>query len=81
MLDESPREEDIERFSSDETGFCPTCGMEVWDDSEQCPSCGAWMRDGTSHCDPVAHEFRKKMIILITIVILIGFFYGVLGLF
>jgi uncharacterized membrane protein YvbJ len=81
MYDEGPSEEDIQRFSSDQTGFCPDCGEEVWDDISQCPSCGTWLKNGTSHRDPVTNEFRKKMIIIVVIIILLGFFYGVTKLF
>ncbi len=76
MYDEGPSEEDIQRFSSDQTGFCPDCGEGVWDDVSQCPSCGTWLKNGTSHRDPVANEFHKKMITIVIIAILLGFFYG-----
>tara|TARA_B100000959_G_C14822999_1_gene558608 strand:+ start:284 stop:526 length:243 start_codon:yes stop_codon:yes gene_type:complete len=78
---EGPSQDDINRFSSDETGFCPHCGKEVWDDVNQCPSCGSWMQDGASHRDPVVNVFRNKMIVLIVVMMLIGFLYGVLRLF
>ncbi len=81
MYDDGPSQEDIERFSADETGFCPQCGKEIWDDVTKCPSCGSWMQHGTSHRNPIANEFRKKMIVLVVIAMLIGFFYSVLRLF
>jgi uncharacterized membrane protein YvbJ len=81
MHDEGPSEEDIERFSSRETGYCPKCGEEVWDDISKCPSCGIWMQQGTSHRDPVSTTFRRKSIMLIILVLLVGFLYSVLRLF
>ena len=62
---EGPSQEDIERFSSDESGYCPHCGEEIWDDVSQCTACGEWIQGNTSHRTPVENEFRKKMIILI----------------
>jgi uncharacterized membrane protein YvbJ len=62
MHDEGPSHEDIERFSDQETGFCPKCGNEIWDDVSKCPSCGIWLQGNTSHRDPISSEFRKKTI-------------------
>jgi uncharacterized membrane protein YvbJ len=62
---EGPSQEDIERFSSDESGYCPRCGEEIWDDVSKCPACGEWIQGNTSHRTPMENEFRKKMIILI----------------
>ncbi len=62
---EGPSQEDIERFSSDESGYCPNCGEEIWDDVTQCPACGQWIQGNTAHRTPVENAFRKKMIILI----------------
>jgi uncharacterized membrane protein YvbJ len=73
MRNEEPSQNDIERFSEEETGYCPHCGEEVWDDVTQCPSCGTWLSDGTSHRNPIENEFRKKMIILIVLLALVSF--------
>ena len=40
MHDEDPSDEDVDRFG-DDSGFCPDCGREVWDEAWQCPHCGA----------------------------------------
>ena len=39
MIDEDPSDEDLDRFSA-ETGYCPDCGREVWDEAWECPHCG-----------------------------------------
>jgi len=39
MKYEGPSEEDLERFSREDTGYCPECGEEVWDDAPQCKAC------------------------------------------
>ena len=40
MLDDDPSDEDLDRFSG-QTGYCPDCGEEIWDEAWQCPHCGA----------------------------------------
>ncbi|MAI67728.1 MAG: hypothetical protein CMJ26_07630 [Phycisphaerae bacterium] len=62
---EGPSEEDIERFSSDDTGYCPHCGEEIWDDVTQCPACGSWIQGSASHRTLLENDLRKRMIILI----------------
>ena len=37
-VDEDPSEEDQQRFV-EETGYCPECGEEIWDEAWQCPHC------------------------------------------
>jgi len=75
--DEGPSQEDIERFSQDETGFCPHCGEEIWDDASSCPSCHEWLRDGTTHQNPIAGEFNKRWLTLITLIVLTMFVWGI----
>ena len=79
MKDERPSTEDTERFSAIETGYCPHCGDEIWDDVAKCPSCGAWLEQGSSHRTLVSNEFRKKSIIIIVVVVLFAFLYGLLS--
>jgi DNA-directed RNA polymerase subunit RPC12/RpoP len=76
MYNEGPSQEDIERFSDRETGYCPHCGSEIWDDVIQCPSCNSWLKEGTSHRDPVSGDFRKRFIVIVVVVVLIGFLWG-----
>jgi uncharacterized protein (DUF983 family) len=78
--DEHPSQEDIDRFS-DETGFCPHCGEEIWDDATQCHACDTWIETGTVHDNPTTLFFKKKCSILIIIIILIAFFWGVTNYF
>jgi predicted amidophosphoribosyltransferase len=79
--DEGPSQEDLSRFSSDETGYCPNCGEDIYDDASQCPVCNSWLSEGVSHQDLVSKAFRKKFLVMIVIVILIGFFWSVRYLF
>jgi len=76
LHDEGPSQEDIERFSGVETGYCPSCGEEIWDDAEQCPSCNIWLQGGTSHREPVVNEFRKRSTVVVVIIILMAFLYA-----
>lgn len=76
MYDEGPSQEDIERFSESETGYCPHCGNEIWDNASQCPSCNSWLSEGTSLRDPASNSFQKRFIILIVIIVLTAFLWG-----
>jgi hypothetical protein len=75
--DEGPSQEDIERFSSHETGYCPHCGKEIWDDIEKCPSCNTWLQGGTVHQNQANRAFRHRAFVFIIIVVLLGFFWGI----
>lgn len=71
-VDEGPSPEDIERFS-EETGFCPDCGAEIWDQAEVCPECHAYISGGAGHRSPGEEWFRRKWIGLVIIAVLIAF--------
>jgi hypothetical protein len=57
--DDGPSADDLARFGH-ESGFCPHCGAEVWDDSQQCPSCGKWM-DGPRIRRPHTQAARRTI--------------------
>ncbi len=78
MIDEDPTPEDIERFSG-ETGFCPDCGAEVWDQAGQCPSCGTILAGQTATRHPVAGTMRRRWIALIAVIVLVGFALAIFG--
>jgi len=78
MIDEDPAPEDIERFSG-ETGFCPDCGEEVWDDAGQCPSCGAVLAGRTATRHPARGQLRRRWIVLIAVIVLLAFAVAILG--
>ncbi len=75
-VDEGPSEEDIERFSKNETGYCPNCGEEIWDDANRCHACNEWFHTAPLHQDPITRDFNKKWIIVISILVLVGFLWG-----
>jgi len=77
MIDEEPSSEDMDRFSH-ETGFCPECGEEIWDEAYACPHCdavveGQVVREGV---DPSGAKLGYK-----TVVVLIAILVAVLLLF
>lgn len=76
MKYEGPSEEDVERFSREDTGYCPDCGEEVWDDAPQCKACGSWMDTGASSRHPIDADFRKQSFAIIGVIVLIAFFWG-----
>ena len=78
MRNEDPSPEDIERFGddADQTGWCPECGNEVWDETESCPACGAYIRGRVLRRPPDAENFHRRMLMLIGLVALIAFVFG-----
>ena len=78
MIDEDPSPEDIERFSG-ETGFCPDCGEEVWDQAGQCPSCGAFLAGQTATRHPVEGGLRRRWMVLVAVIALLAFALAILG--
>ncbi len=76
MRDEEPSQEDIDRFGggSDQTGWCPDCGAQVYDEAEFCPDCGNQIGGRVLRRPPAATEFHKRMMLLITVAVLVVFF-------
>lgn len=72
MMDQGPSDQDIERFS-DETGRCPNCGIEVWDQAEFCPECGDQIGSDISRRAPLDRNMRNRIFILIITLIIVGF--------
>lgn len=79
--DEGPSQEDIERFSEHETGYCPHCNEEIWDDATKCPECGMWLQSGVMQQNQMARYFKNKFVVCIIIALLLGFFWSVTRLF
>ncbi len=78
MIDENPSPEDIERFSG-ETGFCPDCGEEVWDQAGACPSCGTILGGETATRHPAARRLRRRWIVVVAVIALLAFAMAILG--
>ncbi|MCZ6834213.1 MAG: hypothetical protein O7G85_00420 [Planctomycetota bacterium] len=72
MHDEGPSLEDLNRFSGD-TAYCSECGQEIWDMAEFCPDCKAHLGGHTLSNPPDADRINKKMIVIISIILLIAF--------
>ena len=72
MRDEGPSPEDIARFS-DETGYCPSCGAEVWDGLSMCPKCGDHMVGGPTRRRPSDPGIQQRWIQLVVILVLLAF--------
>ena len=77
MNDEDPTDDDVDRFSG-QTGYCPDCGKEIWDEAWQCPYCGSVVenrirRDRGS--DPASrHVSSRAIVLVIAILVLILLF-------
>ena len=72
MIDEDPSPEDIERFGDDrDTGYCPSCGAEIWDEAELCPKCGQFIT-APSHRRPHERRRRTTLIVIVVVVMLLA---------
>lgn len=76
MRDEGPSDADIQRFGDegDQSGWCPDCGAQVYDEAEFCPDCGNQIGGRVLRRPRAATVFRKRMIILVTLVVIAVFF-------
>lgn len=73
MHDEDPSDDDVDRFGGD-TGWCPDCGREVWDEAWQCPHCGAVVEGRILRDPPDAVGSRisaKSVVVLVVLIIVI----------
>jgi len=71
MIDEGPSPEDLARFS-DESGHCPFCGAEVWDQADVCPKCRNYIGGDTLSTHPTERWFRGKSQVLVILAVLLG---------
>lgn len=78
VIDEGPSPEDLRRFSR-ETGYCPECGAEIWDQAEVCPGCGGYVGGETTSRPPLERWWRRRWLILIVTAVLLGFLLLVMG--
>jgi len=69
MIDEGPSDADLARFGDDQTGYCPECGAEIWDDVSSCPSCGAWIQGDTRSRTPEEREARARFTRLLVVLL------------
>jgi predicted RNA-binding Zn-ribbon protein involved in translation (DUF1610 family) len=76
--DEGPSPEDRARFGRD-TGYCPECGEEIWDQAPVCPACGSFIEGATTSRKPIESWFRQRMIIAVAVVALLAFVLLVIG--
>ena len=73
MRDEGPSQEDIDRFEH-ETGFCPECGSEVWDEAYACPVCDEVIegRIARNKPDPAGARIGfRSTVILVAVLVLV----------
>ena len=71
-LDEDPSEEDQLRFG-DETGYCPDCGREIWDEAWQCPHCEAVV-EGRIKRTPnqgVSKQISQRSVIVLVLALIV----------
>jgi uncharacterized membrane protein YvbJ len=70
MQNEDPSESDMEQFAGD-TGFCPHCGEEIWDEAYACPECGEVVEGMVSHqkLDRPSRRFTQKSVVILVVVL------------
>lgn len=70
--DEGPTEADLERFSRD-TGYCPDCGAEVFDQADICPACYAYLGGDVARRPPFQQWYRRRWTAMVIVAILVAF--------
>jgi uncharacterized membrane protein YvbJ len=59
----------LDRFGGD-TGYCPACGAEIWDQAEACPECGEYI-DGARSRPPLEEWLRRRWLVVVAVVAII----------
>jgi len=72
LPDDGPSPADLDRFG-DDTGYCPECGAEVYDQAPACPACGTFIEGRILSRPPVEHDLRKRIILVIVLLTLAAF--------
>lgn len=70
-VDEGPSAADLDRFGGD-TGYCPACGAEVYDQAEFCPECGEHLGGAVKSRPPMEDWFRQRWIALVVVLVVLG---------
>jgi hypothetical protein len=55
-----------------DTGYCPECGAEVWDQVEVCPKCSSIIGGDVLHRPPVERWWRQRWRAIVVVAILIA---------
>ena len=79
MIDEGPSPDDLDRFNADQSGYCPECGAEVWDNVEICPKCGLPI-GGRVRTRPPSEQWLRQRWILLVIIVLVALLSGAVAL-
>jgi hypothetical protein len=73
MVDELPSSEDMDQFSH-QTGYCPECGEEIWDEAYACPHCDAVV-EGNVVGEGMSREGARigfrTVLVLVTILVVV----------
>ncbi|MDG1899069.1 MAG: hypothetical protein P8I74_04320 [Phycisphaerales bacterium] len=71
MVDDDPTDDDLDRFAG-ETGYCPDCGAEIWDEAYQCPHCNEIVENRVSHSptDRAGGVLSARSVVVLVIVII-----------
>ena len=79
-FDEGPSDEDLEKLS-DDTGYCPECGAEIWDEAPICPKCRAVLSGHTLRRPPMQDWFQRRWLAVMCLLLLLAFLALMLRLF
>lgn len=69
--DDGPSLDDLNRFGRD-TGYCPHCGAEVYDQAVFCPKCERPIEGEVRSERNTSPEFNAKWVALIAVVVILG---------
>ncbi|MFO0873230.1 MAG: hypothetical protein U0575_04580 [Phycisphaerales bacterium] len=70
-IDEGPTPDDLRRFNR-ETGYCPDCGAEVFDQADVCPKCFAYLGGDVLSKHPIQRWWNRKWIGLVIAAVLVA---------
>lgn len=56
-----------------ETGYCPECGAEIWDQADICPKCFSYIGGEVLHRPPMERWWRQKWRIVVIVAVLAAF--------
>lgn len=73
--EEGPSPEDLARFgdaAERETGFCPDCGAEIWDQADVCPKCFTYLGGRVASKPPFNQWLKDRWKTFVVIAVILA---------
>lgn len=68
-----PDENEGDDLPEEQTGYCPECGAEVWDQADICPKCFSVITGGVLHRPPMERWWRGRWKVIVVVAVLVAF--------